>query len=180
MLNNGSTDSGAIEQELIYVLILNEGIPALKYFSLESVSNADAEGIKKTIKTAFVCFWISNFKSHLLGLNVDGASINMGIHQGLGTLIKQVAPWLTLIHCFNRRVELAIKDSFANSTFTNVDNFLKGLYYLYEKNPKPSREIKILAEVVDKTVPKPSFATGTSWINHKYQAMKNVLEIRGV
>ena len=151
MLNNGSTDSGVIEQELIYVLFLNEGIPTLKYFSIESVSNADAEGIQETIKTAFARFGISNFTSRLLGLNVDGASVNMGIHRGLGALIKQQASRLSLVHCFNHRVELAVKDSFANSSFTNADKLLMELYYLYEKSPKRLRVIKPLAEVVDKT-----------------------------
>ena len=110
---------------------MNEGIPTLKYFSIESVSNVDAKGIKETIKTAFACFGISNFTSRLLGLNVDGASVNMGIHQRLLTLIKREAPWLSLVHCSNHRVELAIKDSFANFSFTIVDELLMELYYLY-------------------------------------------------
>ena len=70
-----------------------------KYFGIGSISNADAKGIKETIKTAFASFRISNFTSRLLGLNVDGASVNIGIHRGLGTLIKQEAPWLILVHC---------------------------------------------------------------------------------
>ena len=54
------------------------------------------------------------------------------------------------------------------------------LYYLYEKIPKSLRELRTLAEAVDKTVPKPSRTTGTRWIDHKYQAMKNVFENWGV
>ena len=180
MLNSGSADSGVIEQELIHVLFLNEGIPTLKYFSIESVSNADAEGIKETIKADFPCFGISNFISHLLSLNVDGASVNMGIHCGQGTLIKQEAPWLCLVHCFNHRVKLAIKDSFANSSFTSVDDLLMELYYLYEKSPKHLRKLKTLAEAVDKTLPKPSRTTGMMWIHHKYKVMKNIFENWGV
>ena len=180
MLNSGSADSGVIEQELIHVLFLNEGIPTLKYFSIESVSNADAEGIKETIKSDFPCFGISNFISHLLSLNVDGASVNMGIHCGQGTLIKQEAPWPSLVYCFNHRVKLAIKDSFANSSFTSVDDLLMELYYLYEKSPKHLRKLKTLAEAVDKTLPKPSRTTGMMWIHHKYKVMKNIFENWGV
>ena len=68
--------------------------------SIASVSNADAKGIKENIKTAFARFRISSFTSHFLGSNVDGASINMGIHCGLGALIKKEAPWLSLVHSF--------------------------------------------------------------------------------
>lgn len=92
MLNDGSTDSSIIEQELIYILFLNEGVPTLKYFSIDSVSNVDVVGIKETIKTTFAYFGVSNFTMGLLGLNVGGASVNMGIHQGVATLITQEAP----------------------------------------------------------------------------------------
>ena len=180
VLNDGSTDSGVIEQELIYVLFLNHGTPTLKYFSIESVTNANAEGIKETIATAFSRFGISNFSSRLLGLNVDGASVNVGVHRGLGTLIKEQAPWLSLVHCFNHRVELSIKDSFKNSSFASIDELLTELCYLYQKSPKRLRELRTLAEAMDHTVPKPSRATGTRWIDHKYQAMKKVLENWGV
>ena len=112
VFNDGSTDSGIIVKwsmsQLVYVLFLREGISSLKYFNMESVSNADVEIKKETIRTVFTCFGISNFTSSLLGLNVDGASVNMGVHWGLGTLIKQEAPWLSLVNCFNYRVELAI------------------------------------------------------------------------
>ena len=134
MLNKGSTNSSVIEQELIYILFLNEGIPILKYFSIDFVSNADAKGIKETIKTPIAHFGSSNFTSCLLGLNVDGASVNMVIHQGLGTLIKEEVPSPSLVHCFNHRIELAIKNSFINSSFTSVDDLLTELYYLNEKN----------------------------------------------
>ena len=73
----------------------------MKYFSTKSVSNAFAKGVKETMKTVFAHSGISNSTSSLLGLNVDGASVNMRVHQGLGTLIKQEAPWQSLVHCFN-------------------------------------------------------------------------------
>ena len=44
------------------------------------------------------------------------------------------------------------------------------------KSLKRLRELKTLVGEVDKTVTKPSGATGTRWIDHTYQAMKNVLE----
>ena len=53
------------------------------------------------------------------------------------------------------------------------------LYYLYEKIQKCLRELKTLAEAVDKTVSKPH-TRGMGWIDHKYYAMKDVLENWGV
>ena len=67
---------------------------------------------------------------------------------------------------------MAIKDSFANSSFTSVDNFLMELYYLCEKSPKLLREPQTLVEVVEKLSQNLDYATGTKWIDHKYQAIK--------
>ena len=45
-------------------------------------------------------------------------------------------------------------------------------FYLYQKSPKRLSELRELSEAYDKTVPKPSKATGTRWIDHKYRAME--------
>ena len=76
----------------------------------------------------------------------------MGVHRGLGTLTKLGTPWLSLVHCFNHIVELAIKVQ-------------TELYYLHEKSPKHLRELNTLGEVINKTVQKPSCTTGTRWIS---------------
>ena len=47
---DGSTDSSVIEQELIYVLFLNNGTLQVKFFSIESVKIADAEGLLLSLK----------------------------------------------------------------------------------------------------------------------------------
>ena len=60
-LNDGSTDSTVIEQEMVYVLFLYEGTPTVKYFSIESVKSADAEGVKDSIQEAFNRFGITSY-----------------------------------------------------------------------------------------------------------------------
>lgn len=40
------------------------------------------------------------------------------VYKGVATLFKNESPWLTAIHCFNHRVELAAKDAFKNSFCT--------------------------------------------------------------
>ena len=47
----------------------------------------------------------------LANLNVDGASVNTGIHGGLGVKMKDYAPWVNVMHCFNYSLELAVKDT---------------------------------------------------------------------
>ena len=61
----------------------------------------------------------------------------MGRMNGLGKLIRDEAPWVKIVHFFNHRLELPIKDTFTTTKFYhNIDEMLTKLYYLYQKSPK--------------------------------------------
>ena len=120
----------------MYILFLNDGVPKVRYFSVESVKNANAAGIHENIQTAFNRFGVTKFEDRIVGLNADGASVNMGPLNGLGKIVRDSALWLQLVHCFNHRIKLALKDAFDTSPFGDIDNMLMKLYYLYEKSPK--------------------------------------------
>ena len=180
VLSDGSTDSTNIEEELIYFLYLSRGVPKVTFLSIEDPKNVDANGLLECITTAFSRFDVNDVSKHILGLNVDGAAVNTGIHGGLGVLIKENSPWVQVIHCFNHRLEFAIKDAFKNTAFTKIDEMLNELYKLYQYSSKRLRELKRFAETWEETVPKPTKATGTRWIDHKIRAMLIVLENYGV
>ena len=57
---------------------------------------------------------------------------------------------------------LALKDAFRITSFEEVDSMLCKLYYLYQKSPKHLSVLRELSEAYDKTVSKPTKATGTS------------------
>ena len=80
-LNDGSTDS-SVTEEVVLVLFLKEGTPALKYSSTEPVKIADASRIVQSI-------------------TYSGACVNLGKHRGVGKLVQEKATWLLVIHCFN-------------------------------------------------------------------------------
>lgn len=181
VLNDGSTDSSVTEQELVYALFLEDGFPRVKFLSIESVASADAAGILESIKESFTRLGITPFTDRIVGLNVDGASVNTGKFTGLGARIKVNAPWLQVIHCFNHRLELAIKDAFEGvAAYASINEFITKLYYLYQQSPKRLRCLRELAQAHEESIPKPTKAGGTRWINHKYRAMKNALDHYGV
>ena len=72
VLSDGSTDSAVIEQELVYVLYLSpsRGSPKMKFLSIESAENGDANGLKEFIKTGFERFGITEFSKLLLLLSL--------------------------------------------------------------------------------------------------------------
>ena len=112
-------------------------------------------------------------------LNVDGASINTGVHNGVGVLMQADLPWLQVIHCFNHCLELTIKDAFKNDNFNKIDEMLMKFYYLYKNYPKRLQELKHISEAWEKSVPKPSTSYGTHWIDHKLTSLKIMLENYG-
>ena len=180
VLSDGGTDSAATEQETIYVLFIWEGTPVLKYLGIENVKNADAPGLNSTLEVAFNRFGITHYYNKLVGLNLDGASVSMGKHNGPNVLVPDEAPWVEVVHCFNHRLELAIKDAFIESTFyLNISEMLSKLYWLYQKSPKRLTQLKELSEAFEKSIPKPAKADGTRWIDFKFRTMEKVLENYG-
>ena len=175
ILSDRSTDSANIEEELVYFLYLSD-VPKVKFFSIEDAQNADANGLKECLVSAFARFDSNDFQKHLLGLNVDGAAVNMGIHGGLGALLKELSPWLMVVHCFNHRLELAIKYAFKHTAFNNIDEMLAVLYKLYKTSAKRQCELQRFGEAWQRPVPHPTKATGIRWIDHKIRAMQIVLE----
>ena len=85
--------------------------------------------------------------------------------------MKQSAPWINVIHCFNHSSETAVKDTFDKTFFKEVDNML----YLYRKSPKRLRELKMFSEMYNYSIPKPYKLYGTRWIARKVKAMEIVL-----
>ena len=136
LLTDGSTDSAVIKEEVLYLLFLNEGKPEITFFNIETPSYSTAEGLKEAISSAFKRTGMTEFLTKLAGFNVDGASVNTGIHKGLAQLLPKSSPCLNFVHCFNHCFELAIKNAFKATFFEDIDTLLNKLYYLYRKSPK--------------------------------------------
>ena len=180
LLTDGSTDSAVIEEEVLYLLFLNEGKPEIKFFSIETPSHTTAEGLKQAISSAFKRTGMTEFHTKLTGFSVDGALVNTGIHKGLAQLLRESSPCLNVVHCFNHLFGLAIKDAFKATFFKDTSTFLNKFYYLYRKSPKHLRELPEFSEVYEKSVPEPTKASGTRWTSHKFTSMNIFLKNFGI
>ena len=94
------------------MLFLKDRKAEVKFFSIEAPSHATAEGLRETITSVFKRIGMPEFHTNLYGFNIDGAKLNTGIHKGLATLVCEESTWLNVVHCFNHRLELAIKYAF--------------------------------------------------------------------
>ena len=124
ILSDGGSDSGNIEEELVYVKNLSKGKAKVSFLSIENAQNVDANRIKECIESAFKYFAIDDFQDHLVGFNVDGAAVNVRLNGGVGTLLKGKSPWLHVIHCFSHRLGLAVKDAFKDKAFVKIGDML--------------------------------------------------------
>ena len=69
----------------------------------------------------------------LIGCGTDGAAVNVS---GMRSKLQGALCWLFWGWCYSHRLEVACKDAFTSSLFSNIDEMLLRLYFLYEKSPK--------------------------------------------
>ena len=187
ILCDGSTDSGVVEKECIYVLFVDPDTfkPNVTFFSLKDVPSQDAEGIHRAIKAAFKDAGLEHLLKKVVFLGSDGASVNTGVKNGLITLVRQDTPWVGFVWCLAHRLELALKDAL-KEWMDPISLCLQNLYYLYEKSSKKLRELRdfhlTLREVYEfeNNQVKPHRACGTRWISHKLLALGNMLDKYGL
>ena len=178
ILMDGSTDCAVMEQELFYIIYINsDGTLRYKFMSIKNPEHANAEGLYSLLQEVMAEFDIDITKKFLVGFGADGASVNMGVKTGVSTrLQKGVSPWLVSVHCFNHRLELSVRDAFAQSPVDDVIDMLRQLYYLYRNSPKRLRELKDLADIMAMQVRKPKKACGTRWVQHKLEAAQSLIK----
>lgn len=82
--------------------------------------NATAAGVKESIDRAFKDANMTNYPQALVGLNTDGASVNLGKVGGLQSILKRESPWLISVWCVAHRLELALVDAFKKTVMDEV------------------------------------------------------------
>ena len=170
---DGSTDSGIIEQELLFVRYLNNGLPVNRFLTVQSVKHANADGILQAIDNGFNYANVMNWKDGLVGFGADGASVMMGRQNGVLKKIKDDVPHLIEMHCVAHKLELAILDAFKDeSILTELKDLLQGIYKHYHYSPKALRELNELAQVLELSVLKPVSLLGTRWTPHLHRGLK--------
>ena len=60
-------------------------------------------------------------KERLVNINLDGASVNMGIYNGVAARLQtRLGPHVTKIHCINHQLELAILDLRKDNSYLGI------------------------------------------------------------
>ena len=111
---DGSTDRSIAEQEAVYVRYVVNGEPVNKFIGLEEVEQSTSDRTLAAIDNSLATYAgvsMDMQKEKLVNINLDGAPVNMGVHNGVGVLQqRRIGNWVTVTHCVNHNLELAILD----------------------------------------------------------------------
>lgn len=174
---DGATDSGSIEEEIIYLRFLIGGKPTTKFLSLDPIAKADAAGIFSAIVESLEGLALDSeeWKHRLVGFGADGAAVLMGHRGGVAAKIKEVAPHVIDMHCCAHRLELAIKNSASVNPYVGImDDLLGCLYKLYHYSPVCWHGLQEAGRALGVRVLKPVNILGTRWVAHRNRASKVV------
>ncbi|XP_065654876.1 zinc finger protein 862-like [Hydra vulgaris] len=180
ILIDASTDVSVIEKEAIFIISFNptpigktEICVECSFLSISDLEYETSERVFNKISQLLESEGIENFKTKLVGFGADGAA-------------KEI-PWITFGRCVSRRLELALKDKFAEiKAFNDVNNIILKMYNIYKKSTKKLRQLGKLAAILEEgnsfdiAGSRPNKASGTRWIAHKIQALEMILDKYGV
>lgn len=116
-LMDGSTDAGNVEDELIAILycfkydVTQEVRLCVRYFLLEVLTKADADGLLSCLGDTLKPLGIDNIldKANILGVEgkpilvgggTDGTSVNIAEHNGMRGKMTKELPWLVWTWCY--------------------------------------------------------------------------------
>ena len=95
---------------------------------------------------------------------------------GICILFREDREWLTLIHCTNHRLQLAMKDAFsADAAFKEVDKVLLEMYLITRDSGKVKGLLKSIEMRLDVMYVAFVKSDGTRFQNHKYRAIKALI-----
>ena len=141
-LSDGSTDSGIIEQEIIYTRYVKNGEVCTRFAGIAETKTVDSPGLLETIETV-LGEHISEDKVY--SKVVNGASVMSGDISGVRTLMKGKQPGLANTHCVAHKLELCVTDSNkSDDVFKKMQETTGDIFIVYYKSPKKRREIKDL------------------------------------
>ena len=141
---DSSMDSSVIDNEVVYIQTCHEGLICTNFIHCCQVERGDAKGVVQAIHKAIktVTGW-DEFKSKLVALGSDGASVMLGKNNGVIAKLQAEEPSMIAVHCSGHHLELAYEAVIKHLPFAEkVTTLQTGLYYMYRNNPLNRANLK--------------------------------------
>ncbi|XP_069494929.1 E3 SUMO-protein ligase KIAA1586-like [Ambystoma mexicanum] len=161
----------------IRACIEKEDPPLTFFLDLVELPGTSAEIIFDKLLACLQSYGLTDdyLRMHLIQLVTDGASNMIGRKSGVGTLLKIKYPQLTIWHCANHKLELAVGDVSKEVTGINqLKIFFDKLYATYHASPKNQRELGECAAQVEVRLLKIGKILDIRWVASSERSVKAV------
>ncbi|XP_060798265.1 E3 SUMO-protein ligase KIAA1586-like [Neoarius graeffei] len=132
---------------IVYIRIPFDGEVCNFFYQLIELELCTGSAIRDTLLDTLERDGITKemLRSRLIGFATDGAAAMLGRYMGAATLLRdEINPDLTVIHCMNHKLELAVHDVVKHTTDTShFQMFTDCLYAFFSQSPKHTRELEI-------------------------------------
>lgn len=121
----------------------------------------------------------------LVGINTDGASVNLGKKGGAVKLLMDSElpeecicnEYMTVVHCVAHNLELAVCDAKKNTKYlADFERVLKGIFQVYYYSPKRRRELYDIACSLDQELKHYGGLQQICWVASQNRAVKAILD----
>ena len=167
VISDGTTDSAALEAEMVYLRHAHRGTIAVNFAGYVNVERANAPVILGAITTAVTRLGVTDWHQKLVGFGSDGASVMVGKNNGVIALLRHLQPAVQGIHCAAHRMELAYKDAMRKQPLhMKVEGMMTGIYLFYKKSPLNRSMLLRTYNTLNLPDLLPTRVGGTRWIPH--------------
>ena len=177
VLCDGSTDSSILEEEIVYLRFLKNGLPVTQFAGIKNPEKPDASGIFNAIENVICTLIIDEdlkmFYKKLVNANFDGASVMSGHKSGVQARLKEKQKGLIYTHCVAHRLELAVLDSIKFDTYlSEFDEGINNIFHFYYYSPVRRKELKDLAQLLNDEFKQLGRLKNIRWIASRDRALK--------
>ena len=86
-----AVDCGVVEEEIIFIRTVENGLAVNKYATIQGVEKTDANGVLASIVNGFEDIGINNWRDGLVACGSDGASVMTGVRNGVIAKLRKMS-----------------------------------------------------------------------------------------
>lgn len=157
-----------------------------KLADIVQLEHGHAEGVKDGLLKGLETVGADSemMQCKLVGINTDGASVNLGRKGGAVKLLidklnqdigdnENCGEYITVVHCVAHNLELAVCDAKKDVPYLeDFEKVLKGIFKLYYYSPKRRRELAEIASNLDRELKHYGGIQQVRWVASQHRALK--------